>query len=141
MLDIGTGSGVLAIAAAKILSLRVIASDNDPVAVEAARANARLNGTPAIAFVRAAGAKARIIAAKAPYDLIFANILLGPLLRLAVPVRALTAANARIVLSGLLPSHANAVLAIYRAQGLMLERRILIDGWTTLVLRRSPLRP
>ena len=141
VLDIGTGSGVLAIAAAKILSARVIASDIDRVAVEAARANARLNGTPAITFVRAAGAKARIIAAQAPYDLIFANILLGPLLRLAVPVRALAGANARIVLSGLLPSHANAVLAIYRAQGLMLERRIPIDGWTTLVLRRSPLRP
>jgi ribosomal protein L11 methyltransferase len=138
VLDIGTGSGVLAIAAEKILSARVIAGDIDRVAVEAARANARRNGTPAIVFVRAAGAQARTIAAQAPYDLIFANILLGPLLRLAVLVRALTAAHARIVLSGLLPSHANAVLAIYRAQGLMLERRILIDGWTTLVLRRGP---
>jgi len=138
VLDIGTGSGVLAIAAAKILSARVIASDIDRVAVDAARANARLNGTLAIAFVCTAGTKARAISAQAPYDLIFANILLGPLLRLAVPVRALAAANARIVLSGLLPSHANAVLAIYRAQGLTLERRILIDGWTTLVLRRAP---
>lgn len=137
ILDIGTGSGVLAIAAAKIMSARVIAGDIDRVAVEAARANARLNGTPAISFVRAAGAQARAMAAQAPYDLIFANILLGPLLRLAVPVRALTAAHARIVLSGLLPSHANAVLAIYRAQGLTLERRIQIDGWTTLVLRRG----
>jgi len=138
VLDIGTGSGVLAIAAAKILNARVIAGDIDRVAVAAARANARLNGTPAITFVRAAGAQARAIAAQAPFDLIFANILLGPLLRLAVPIRALTAAHARIVLSGLLPSHANAVLAIYRAQGLTLERRIQIDGWTTLVLRRAP---
>ena len=137
VLDIGTGSGVLAIAAAKILNARIVAGDIDRIAVEAARANARLNGTPAITFVRAAGAKARMIAAQAPYDLIFANILLGPLLRLAVPIRALTAAHARIVLSGLLPSHANAVLATYRAQGLTLERRILIDGWTTLVLRRA----
>ena len=137
VLDIGTGSGVLAIAAAKTFRTPVVAGDIDPVAVAAARANARLNGTPAIVFVHAAGAKARTIAAQAPYDLIFANILLGPLLRLAEPVRALTAANARIVLSGLLPSHANAVLAIYRAQGLMLERRILIDGWITLVLRPS----
>ncbi|MBI3703417.1 MAG: 50S ribosomal protein L11 methyltransferase [Rhizobiales bacterium] len=137
VLDVGTGSGVLAIAAAKILRTRVIAGDIDRVAVAAARANARLNGAPAIKFVQAAGAKARGIAAQAPYDLIFANILLGPLLRLAVPIRALAAAHARIVLSGLLPSHANAVLAIYRAQGLSLERRILINGWTTLVLRRS----
>jgi ribosomal protein L11 methyltransferase len=139
VLDIGTGSGVLAIAAAKILRTRVIASDNDRVAVEAARANTRLNRAgPAITLLHAAGANARAITALAPYDLIFANILLGPLLRLAVPIRALAGANARIVLSGLLPSHANAVLAAYRAQGLMLERRILIDGWTTLVLRRAP---
>jgi ribosomal protein L11 methyltransferase len=136
ILDVGTGSGVLAIAAAKILRAHVTASDIDPVAVEAARANARLNrAAAAITFVRAAGANARAITAQAPYDLIFANILLGPLLRLAVPLRRLAAPGARIVLSGLLPGHANAVLAIYRAQGLALERRIPLDGWVTLVLR------
>jgi ribosomal protein L11 methyltransferase len=59
-------------------------------------------------------------------------------MRLAVPIRRLAGANARIVLSGLLPSHANAVLAVYRAQGLALERRIPLDGWVTLVLRRAP---
>jgi len=137
-LDLGTGSGVLAIAAAKILRTRVIAIDIDPVAVEAARANARLNrAAAAITFVRAAGAKARAIATAKPYDLIFANILLGPLLRLAVPLRRLAAPSARMVLSGLLPGHANAVLAIYRAQGFMLERRIPLDGWVTLVLKRN----
>jgi ribosomal protein L11 methyltransferase len=135
VLDLGTGSGVLAIAAAKTFRTRVVASDIDPVAVAAARANARLNRVgPAIAFVRAAGANARAIAAAKPYDLIFANILLGPLLRLAVPLRRLAAPGARLVLSGLLPGHANAVLAIYRAQGCMLERRIPLDGWVTLVL-------
>ena len=139
ILDIGTGSAVLAIAAAKILRTRVVASDIDHVAVEAARANARLNGVAAaITLLRAAGADARAITAHAPYDLIFANILLGPLMRLAVPIRRLAGANARIVLSGLLPSHANAVLAVYRAQGLALERRIPLDGWVTLVLRRAP---
>ena len=138
VLDIGTGSGVLAIAAAKVLRARVIASDIDRVAVEAARANARLNrAASGIAFVRAAGANARAIASGAPYDLIFANILLGPLLRLAVPLRRLTAPGTHIVLSGLLPGHANAVLAIYRAQGLALERRIALDGWVTLVLKNS----
>jgi ribosomal protein L11 methyltransferase len=138
VLDIGTGSGVLAIAAAKILRTRVIASDIDRVAVEAARANARLNGAaPAIICVRAAGAKARAIANGARYDLIFANILLGPLMRLAVPLSRLTARRARIVLSGLLPGHANAALAIYRAQGYRLERRIALDGWVTLVLNNS----
>ena len=86
--------------------------------------------------MHAAGANARAIASGAPYDLIFANILLGPLLRLAVPLRRLAAPDARIVLSGLLPGHANAVLAIYRAQGFTLERRIPLDGWVTLVLKR-----
>jgi ribosomal protein L11 methyltransferase len=138
ILDLGTGSGVLAIAAAKILRARVTASDIDPVAVEAARANARLNcAGAAIIFVRAAGCNARAIATAKPYDLIFANILLGPLLRLAVPLSRLAAPGARMVLSGLLPGHANAVLAIYRAQGLVLERRIALDGWVTLVLKNS----
>jgi ribosomal protein L11 methyltransferase len=136
VLDLGTGSGVLAIAAAKILRVRVTASDIDRVAVEAARANARLNNAgAAISFVRAEGTHARAIAHGAPYDLIFANILLGPLLRLAAPLSRLAGSHARVVLSGLLPSHANAVLAIYRAQGFVLERRIPLDGWVTLVLK------
>src|SRR5664280_109108 len=138
VLDLGTGSGVLAIAAAKMLGARVTASDIDRVAVEAARGNARLNRAgAAIAFARAAGVNARAVARGAPYDLIFANILLGPLLRLAVPLSRLAGPSARIVLSGLLPGHANAVLAIYRAQGLMLERRFPLEGWVTLVLHRG----
>ncbi len=138
VLDVGTGTGVLAIAAAKLLRARVTASDIDRIAVEAARANARLNRAgAAISFVRAAGANARAIAAGAPYDLIFANILLGPLTRLAVPLSWLAGPRTRMVLSGLLPGHANAVLAIYRAQGLVLERRLPLEGWVTLVLRRS----
>ena len=137
VLDIGTGSGVLAIAAAKRLHTRVIASDIDRVAVNAARNNARLNGAPHIAFIHAPGASARAITVAGPFDLIFANILLGPLTRLAVPIRKLAAANARVVLSGLLPSHANAALAHYAAQGFHLERRIPLDGWMTLVLRRG----
>jgi ribosomal protein L11 methyltransferase len=137
VLDLGTGSGVLAIAAAKMLGARVTAIDIDRVAVEAARGNARLNRAgAAIAFVRAAGVNVRAVARGAPYDLIFANILLGPLLRLAVPLSRLAGPSARIVLSGLLPGHANAVLAIYRAQGLMLERRFPLEGWVTLVLKR-----
>ncbi|HZL41609.1 MAG TPA: 50S ribosomal protein L11 methyltransferase [Pseudolabrys sp.] len=137
VLDIGTGSGVLAMAAAKILRTRIIASDIDKVAVEAACGNARLNAVaPAITFVRATGTRAHAIAAGAPYDLILANILLGPLMRLAVPLRALAAQHARIVLSGLLPSHANAALAIYHAQGFRLERRIPLEDWVTLILRR-----
>jgi len=136
VLDLGTGSGVLAIAAAKLLRTRVTASDIDRVAVDTARANARLNRVgAAITVARAAGANARAITTAKPYDLIFANILLGPLLRLAVPLSRLAGPRARIVLSGLLPGHANAVLAIYRAQGFVLKRRIRLDGWVTLVLK------
>ena len=137
VLEIGTGSGVLAIAAAKRLHTRVIASDIDRVAVNAARNNARLNGAPHIAFIHAPGASARAITVAGPFDLIFANILLGPLTRLAVPIRTLAAANARVLLSGLLPSHANSALAHYAALGFRLERRIPLDGWMTLVLRRG----
>ncbi len=138
ILDIGTGTGVLAIAAARRLRTRVGASDVDRVAISAARTNARLNHVATlITFACAAGADARVIANAAPYDLILANILLGPLMKLAVPLRRLAAPGAHVVLSGLLPAHANAALAMYRAQGLTLERRIPIDGWVTLLLRRS----
>ncbi len=136
VLDIGTGSGVLAIAAAKILRTPIVASDIDRVAVIAARSNVRLNRVaPWITLAHATGTRAHAIKAGAPYELIFANILLGPLTRLAVAVKALTAPGGRVVLSGLLPSHANAALAAYRAQGLVLEKRIPLDGWMTLILK------
>jgi ribosomal protein L11 methyltransferase len=138
VLDLGTGSGVLAIAAAKILRRPIVASDIDRVAVIAARANTQLNhAAPFITLAHAVGTRAHAINAVAPYDLIFANILLGPLTRLAVALRGLAAPGARIVLSGLLPSHANGALAAYRAQGLVLEKRVPLDGWMTLILRRN----
>jgi ribosomal protein L11 methyltransferase len=138
VLDIGTGSGVLAIAAAKTFRRRVVASDIDRTAVAAARANARLNCVaPLLAPLQAKGIDAGAIAARAPYDLIFANILLAPLLRLAVPIGRLAHGRAHVVLSGLLPRDANALLSVYRAQGLTLERRIALDRWVTLVLVRK----
>jgi ribosomal protein L11 methyltransferase len=142
VLDVGTGSGILAIAAVRLLHARITASDIDKRAIEAARANACDNrASSLITFARASGTTARAIISAAPYQLIFANILLGPLTRLAVPFRRLTAPGARIVLSGLLPGHANAVLAIYRAQGLVLEKRITLDGWVTLVMHRKTKPP
>jgi ribosomal protein L11 methyltransferase len=138
VLDVGTGSSVLAIAAAKVFRTPVVASDIDRVAVRAAQANARLNRAANFITLRCAtGTKHPVITQHAPYDLIFANILLTPLARLAVPLARLSAAGATIVLSGLLPGHANAALAIYRAQDFVLERRILLDGWATLVLRKA----
>jgi ribosomal protein L11 methyltransferase len=137
ILDLGTGTGVLAIAAAKLLRAHVLASDIDPIAVKTARANARLNGVgPAIEVVHTAGLGARRFCERAPFDVVFGNILLPPLVRLAVPMVQLLAPRAHVVLSGLLLRQANAALAAYRAQGLVLERRIDLGGWATLVLRR-----
>jgi ribosomal protein L11 methyltransferase len=137
VLDLGTGTGVLAIAAAKRAGARVLAGDLDPVALRIARANARLNAVgPRVEAIRAAGVTNRRFIQRATFDLVFANILLAPLRHLARPLRSLLAPHARVVLSGLLPSQVNATLAAYAAQGLRLERRIALDGWMTLVLRR-----
>jgi ribosomal protein L11 methyltransferase len=139
VLDLGTGSGVLAIAAARALRRRVIATDIDAGAVRVAHANARLNRAGGlIEVVKADGVTARALRAHAPFDLIFANILLGPLQRIAAPLVRLTHPGARVVLSGLLPVQANAVIAAYRP--LALERRLDLDGWTTLVFRRGTRR-
>jgi ribosomal protein L11 methyltransferase len=137
VLDVGTGSGVLAIAAARTLRCAVDAVDIDTLAVGVARVNARLNRAGAfIAFARANGPAAASVRRHAPYDLIFANILLTPLQRMAVSLSALAAHGGRVVLSGLLPRQANAAISIYRAQSLTLERRIALEGWATLVLRK-----
>jgi ribosomal protein L11 methyltransferase len=139
ILDLGTGSGVLAIAAARTLRQRVLATDIDPAAVNVARANARLNraGTM-IEVINADGVTAQSLRRRAPFVLVFANILLGPLQRIAAPLQKLTAPGARIVLSGLLPVQANAALAAHSA--FVLERRIDLDGWTTLMMARHSRR-
>ena len=141
-LDIGTGSGVLAIAAARALKRRVLASDIDPVAIATARNNIHFNhaGAFVTAFV-ARGTTARAMQTGKPYDLVFANILMGPLVRLAAPMAKLLAPGGIVILSGLLHAHANAALAAYRAQGLHLIRQIKLDEWTTLVLARGGNKP
>ena len=138
VLDVGTGTGVLAIAAAKAQRRHVLASDLDARAVAVANENARINRVaPLIEVLHAPGLEARRVRERAPYDLVFANILLAPLRRLAASMAKLLAPRARVVLSGLLAAQANAALAAYRAQGLVLERRSVLDGWATLVLRRG----
>ncbi|QRG09868.1 50S ribosomal protein L11 methyltransferase [Xanthobacter dioxanivorans] len=141
VLDVGTGTGVLAIAAERRFHTKVVGSDIDVVAVRTARANARANRAPGVLMLHAAGAEARALRDNGPYDLILANILLPPLKRLARPLRALLAPGGRIVLSGLLTSQAPAALAAYRAQGLRLVSRRNIEGWTTLTLAVRAQRP
>ena len=137
VLDIGTGTGVLAIAAAKALRRPVIAGDIDPRAVATARANARINRVASnVRVVHAAGAADRRLRERAPYAVIFANILLDPLKGLATPMARLTARNGWVVLSGLLNAQAAAATASYRARGLALAQRIVLAGWTTLILAR-----
>lgn len=136
-LDLGTGSGVLAIAAAKSLRRRVLASDIDRQAVRIAHANARQNGVaPLVECVHAAGLAGRRFAA-ARLDLVLANVLLNPLTRLARPLARLLAPDARVVLSGLLRTQEQAALGAYRPHGLVLDRRIAFEEWVTLVLRRA----
>ena len=135
VLDIGTGTGVLAIAAAKACRVPVLASDIDPEAVRIARENARLNGVaPLVECLNAAGFGAPRFQARAPFDLVFANILLPPLKRLAGPMQPLLAPGAHVVLSGLLAAQEQAALAAYRPHGLTLVRRIPLGEWVTLVL-------
>jgi ribosomal protein L11 methyltransferase len=137
VLDIGTGTGVLAIAAAKALHARVLASDIDRRAVEVARANARQNAAGGLVeVVHAGGLAARTLRARAPFDLVLANILLPPLRRLAAPIARVLAPGGHVILSGLLATQAAAAIAAYRLQGLQLSASIPLDEWITLVLAR-----
>ncbi len=136
ILDLGTGTGVLAIAAAKRLKTRVHASDIDPVAVEIAAQNARLNAVrPLINPLSAPGMNHRSLRKHAPYDLILANILARPLASLAPSLSSSLAFGGRIILSGLLVPQIPLVLSAYRIQGLVLEKKIIREGWATLTLR------
>jgi ribosomal protein L11 methyltransferase len=135
VLDVGTGTGVLAIAAARTGSRRAVGTDIDAVSVRIARENARLNQARA-RFVRADGLAHRRVAEAAPYDLVFANILARPLVRLSPSIRRALKPGGIAVLSGLLRSQQRFVLAAYLARGFRLERRILRDAWATLVLER-----
>ena len=137
ILDLGTGSGILAFAAARLWRGRVWAVDHDPVAVRIARGNAARNRLRhRVRIAHGSGVQAPSIAADAPYDLITANILAAPLIHMAPGiVRALAPAGV-VVLSGLLESEEVSVRAAYRAHGLALVRRLVRAGWSTLILGR-----
>lgn len=135
ILDLGCGTAVLAIAAAKAARGPVLATDIDPVAVAVAGANAAANGVlPLIAIRRADGLRDPMIANRAPFDLVMANILAGPLKRFAQPLAGLTAPGATVILSGLLAGQAAAVEARYRAAGFVLEGRLILSEWAILTL-------
>ena len=138
VLDLGTGTGVLAIAAAKALRRAVLASDIDAASVRVARANARLNQTgDLVQVIRATGFSAPQFARHAPFDLVLANILANPLRHLAGPMARHLAPSALVILSGLLTPQAAGVIAAYRARGLVPLRHIRIDGWSSLLLRNA----
>lgn len=135
--DIGCGTAVLAMAAARIWPNPVIASDIDQVAVDVARANAAANDlSDRLICVEAAGFEHPTLRASAPYDLVFANILKGPLIELAPDVAAHTAPAGYVILSGLLVEQAADVTAAYVGQGFILSHREDIGEWTTLTLQK-----
>jgi len=135
VLDLGTGTAVLAIAAAKALHRAVLASDIDPASVSVARDNAHLNGVGnLVQVIRATGFSAPEFASHAPFDLVLANILANPLRQLARPMLQHLAPGALVILSGLLNHQAMSVVAAYRARGLVPLRHLKIEGWSSLLL-------
>lgn len=136
-LDVGCGSGILAIAMAKLWRAPVLACDIDRQAIAVAQANARTNHVaPHVHSVIADALRARPIRAAAPFDLVAANILARPLQQMAGDIAAVVAPGGRLVLSGFLAREGGPVLAAYRARGLRRSRRIVVDGWLTLILGR-----
>jgi ribosomal protein L11 methyltransferase len=141
-IDVGCGSGILAIAMAKLWQRQILGSDNDPEAVAVARENAALNGVDDLcSFVEAAGFDTSKIAARVPFDLIVANILAGPLVDLAPSFADAVRPQGHVLLSGLLVEQAAEVLQAYGRHGLSVERRLDLETggawWRSLLLRRA----
>jgi ribosomal protein L11 methyltransferase len=139
--DVGCGSGILAIAMAKLWRRPVIGGDNDAEAVEVARENAVLNGVSDLCrFVHAIGLRDDELQARLPYDLVVANILAGPLMELAASFSSAVRPGGRALLSGLLLEQADDILAVYRRWGFAPERLIDLETggaiWRTLLVRR-----
>ena len=137
VLDLGCGTAVLAMSAARMGAAHVLASDIDPVAVEVALANVKANGLVGrVACVESIGFDSPVLREGAPFDLIFANILKGPLIELAPDMAAHLAPGGRAILSVLLVEQADEIVEVYQGQGLALETREDLGEWSALTLRR-----
>lgn len=137
VLDLGSGSGILAMAAARLWGTRALATDIEPWSVRVAHDNAVANGLRGrVRAILADGWRATAVRRPAPYDLVFANILARPLCAMARDLADHLAPNGVAILAGLLGSQVPMVMAAHRRQGLVLERRIDLAPWATLVLRR-----
>ena len=137
VLDLGCGTAVLAMSAARMGAASVLASDIDPVAVEVALANVKANGLEGrVGCVESIGFDSPVVQAGAPFDLIFANILKGPLIELAPDMAAHLAPGGRAILSGLLIEQAGEIIEVYQGQGLALETREDLGEWSALTLSR-----
>nr|WP_290920543.1 50S ribosomal protein L11 methyltransferase [Hyphomonas sp. 34-62-18] len=137
VLDLGTGSGVLAIAALKVGAEMASGSDIDRDSVFVARENAKKNQVSRFFVHHVAGANNPAIRQAGPYDTVFANILMKPLIGLAGEIEQLSAPGATIILSGLLHHQAAPVRAAYEGHNLLFQKRIKRDGWSTLVFRKK----
>jgi ribosomal protein L11 methyltransferase len=138
VLDLGCGAGILAIAAAKCWPARILAADNDPVAVAVAADNAASNGVAArVRCLASDGYGSAALRRSAPFDLILANILADPLCAMARATARNLAPGGAAVLSGLLGRQADRVLAAHRPFGLRLRDRLDLGPWTTLVMARQ----
>lgn len=138
ILDLGTGTAVLAIAIARVTGKRVLATDIDPVAVDIARANADLNGVAGLVdCIVADGMRSARIDAGAPYDLVVANILARPLKLLAPAIGRRLAPGATVILSGLRDIEAEGVLSAYRKAGVDLVDTIAQNEWMALILEKK----
>ena len=138
ILDLGTGSGILAMAAARLLRRRVLATDIEPWSVRVTRQNTAMNRVAhLVRAVLANGGQGRAVQAGRPYDLVLANILARPLCRMARSLGVALAPGGTVILSGLLASQAHMVLVAHRRQGLRLESVLREGAWTTLVLRKA----
>ena len=142
VLDVGTGTGILAFAAAKLLKREVVAGDIDPEAIRVARENARLNGIDAhLRLYVGPGVRSPLADRPGRFDLVFANILAKPLRLLAPSLVRVAAPHGTLILSGLLARDVPGVLSAYAAHGWHLERRYDLEGWAALVMKKGGAKP